>query len=625
MLSAFRFLIFGCFIAVIVQTAYAEPKSFFNPGSSFGSGSSLDDDSGLYGDFLPPEQAFIYSVEAINQQQVEFLWVIADGYYLYKDKFIFGTGTDADAGVKFEQVSFPGGVFVDDPKYGKVEVFKGEVVIQLILDQPLLDRELMLNFSYQGCAEGGLCYPLMHGEYPLMFNTDLKPHELASVQANNEKQNYITGKADGVSQNKISKVEIEPELFSQEGITAALAGKGFVLNLLLFFIAGIISAFLGCSYPLIPIVSSLIAGQGKLITPLRGASLSFVYVVAMALALSLVGLVVAIVGVNVTLLLQNPYVLGGFSLVFVVLALAMFGKLSVAVPATFINYFNSLSSKQKGGSYIGAAIMGALSALIAGPCATPVLAGALIYIAQSNDILLGWAALFVLGLGTGMPLIVVGAGMGSFLPKAGDWMDLVKGFFGFVLLGLALWFLTQVGVQARVVNAIWGVLFIGAGVYFIRKAQKALKGINAINIFAAALIGVGVISIAGAVYGGKGLAHPFTRPIVSEFTYVQSMPELQQRIAGDKPVLIYFSAEWCVVCRHLEANVLSETEVVSALQEWNPAKVDLTDIGDFQQQLMDKYQIIGPPTFVFLARDGSVVKRIVGNINKDRLLQYLQL
>lgn len=622
MLSAFRFFVFGCFIAVIVQTAYAEPKTFFNPALSFGKGSSQNNDSGLYGDFLPPEQAFIYSVETVNQQQVRLLWVIADGYYLYKDKFIFST----DADVKFEQTIFPNGVFVDDPKYGAVEVFKGEVAIQLILDQSLRDRELMLNFSYQGCAEGGLCYPLMHSDYPLMFNMDLKSYESAPVQANNnkEKQISVTANKEVIAQDKAYKVEVEPELFSQEGITAALAGNGFVLNLVLFFVAGIISAFLGCSYPLIPIVSSLIAGQGERITPLRGASLSFVYVVAMALALSLVGLVAATVGVNVTALLQNPYVLGGFSLIFVVLALAMFGKLSVATPAVLTNYFNNLSNKQNGGSYIGAAIMGALSALIAGPCATPVLAGALIYIAQSNDILLGWAALFALGLGTGVPLIVVGAGMGSFLPKAGDWMDLVKGFFGFVLLGLALWFLAQGGVPVRVVNAVWGILFVSAGIYFIRKAKNILKETKIINLFAIVLIGVGVISVAGAVYGGKNLTHPFTRPLVSEFTYVISAEELQQRIAGDKPVVIYFSAEWCVVCRHLEANVLSESKVVSALQSWNPTKVDLTDIGDFQQELMDKYQIIGPPTFVFLARDGNILKRIVGNVDKDRLLQDLQ-
>ncbi len=620
MLVVVRCVIFCLLSMLSVQSLYAESK-FFNPDQRFDSGTDTDT-SGLYGDFLPPEQAFIYSVETINQQQIKLSWVIADGYYLYKDKFIFST----DANVKIEQTIFPNGVFVDDPKYGAVEVFKGEVAIQLILGQSLIDRDLTLKFSYQGCAEGGLCYPLMHSDYPLMFNEDLKPYELAPVQSNmnKEKPIYVTSNKEVIVQDKTSKTEAESELFSQEEITAALAGNGFVFNLVLFFVAGIVSAFLGCSYPLIPIVSSLIAGQGERITPLRGAALSFVYVVAMALALSLAGLVAAIVGVNVTALLQNPYVLGGFSLIFVVLALAMFGKLSVATPTVCTNYFNNLSNKQNGGSYIGAAIMGALSALIAGPCATPVLAGALIYIAQSNDVLLGWAALFALGLGTGVPLIVVGAGMGSFLPKAGDWMDLVKGFFGFVLLGVALWFLAQGGVPVRVVNVIWGILFVSAGIYFIRKATKALKETKIINLLAIILIGAGVISVAGAVYGGKSLTHPFTRSLVSEFIFARSAEELQQRIAGDKQVVIYFSAEWCVVCRHLEANVLSESKVVSALQSWNPTKIDLTDIGDFQQELMDKYQIIGPPTFVFLARDGNILKRIVGNVDQDRLLQDLQ-
>lgn len=606
MLAIFRFVIFCLFVVLFAQTTYAGPKSFFNQDSSFGNSLS-DDVSGIYGDFLPPEQAFIYSASTLDQQQVSLTWVVADGYYLYKDKFEFATYSE----VMVEGVIFPSGIIVDDPEYGEVEVFKGQVVIKLILDKPLLGQDLILKFSYQGCAEGGLCYPLMHNEYPLIFAPDLKPHisETDLIES---------------SQESVEQAKVDPDWLSQDGITAALAGNGFVLNLALFFIAGIISAFLGCSYPLIPIVSSLIAGEGENITPLRGALLSSVYVVAMALALSLVGVVAAIVGVNVTALLQNPYVLGGFSLIFVILALAMFGKLNVAIPAVLTNRFNSLSNKQKRGSFVGAAVMGALSALIAGPCATPVLAGALIYIAQSNDILLGWAALFVLGLGTGVPLIAVGAGLGSFLPKAGDWMDLVKGFFGFVLLGLALWFMQQGGFSVRFANGVWGILFIAAGVFFILKSTKALSRVVVVYVFSVILVISGLVTLVGSAYGGKSLLHPFTRLVASGFTYVRSVDELQLRINGDKPVVVYFSAKWCVVCRHLEANILSEAEIVAALQTWNPTKVDLTDIEDFQQILMGRYQIIGPPTFIFLDSNGKVVRRIVGTIDKERLQQALQ-
>lgn len=619
MLAVVRFVIFCLLSTLFVQNLYAEAK-FFNSDLSSGFSS---DASGLYGDFLPPEQAFIYSASALDQQQMSLNWVVADGYYLYKDKFVFTTVSD----VQVERIVYPEGVMVEDPKYGAVEVFKGEVVLQLILDQPLIDRDLTLKFSYQGCAEGGLCYPLMQGDYPLIFPADLKPFDSSSVPPEMLGNNTVENERAAVKSmavESIAKTETDLEWFSQDWMIAVLTENGFFLNLILFFVAGIISAFLGCSYPLIPIVSSLIAGQGERITPLRGAVLSLVYVVAMATVFGIAGGITAAAGINVTVHLQNSYFLVGTSLVFVILALAMFGKLTVAVPAALTNYFNQLSNRQKGGSYAGVAIMGALSALIAGPCMTPILAGALVYIIQNNDVLLGSVALFALGLGTGAPLIVVGAGLGSFLPKAGDWMNLVKGFFGFVLLGLALWFIQQGGLPVRYVNGIWGCLFIGAGVFFSVKSTKALKRIVVIYVFSAILIVSGVVTLVGSGYGGKSLLHPFTRLAVSEFTYVRSIDELQQRITGDKSVVIYFSAEWCVVCRHLEANVLSEVEVVAALQTWNPTKVDLTDIEDFQQALMDKYQIVGPPTFIFLDGNGDVQRRIVGNVDKDGLLQALQ-
>ncbi len=621
MFSIFRIALFSICLISISSVSIAK-VSFFNPDNS-SSGESSD----IYGDFLPPEQAFIYSILSVNKQQITLAWTVAEGYYLYKDKFEFSTDSD----INIDKIAFPRGVEVQDPKYGLVEVFKGNVEIQLIFDKPVPEQGVVLNFDYQGCAEGGLCYPLMQGDYPILFNGQLPDFDVVEFEKafpDNDATPALENKPrDKVAELVVSPVQVEKKeegLLSQEGILASLSDKGFAINIAVFFLAGIVSAFLGCSYPLIPIVSSLIAGEGEDVTPARGAALSAVYVIAMALVLSLAGIAAASIGINVTALLQNPYVLGGVSLIFVILAIAMFGKLHISMPSALTKFFGDLSHKQKSGSYIGAGIMGALSALIAGPCATPVLAGALIYIAKTNDLLLGWSALFALGLGTGMPLIIVGAGIGSFLPKAGEWMTMFKGFFGFVLLGLALWFMQQGGLPLRIVNLFWGLIFLSAAIYFMHNGFKHLK-YKTIAVFLFVMFGgISVFGFAAAGFGGKSLFAPFTQPVASNFTYVNTLDELQARIDGEKPIVLYFSAEWCSVCRSLEANVLPEPEVVEALKGWNPTKIDMTIIGNFQKVLMERYQIVGPPTLIMLDEQGVVVNRIVGSVDVEGLVDKLR-
>ncbi len=624
MFSTIRITIFSLVLALFASSSIAK-VNFFNSDNST-SGASSD----IYGDFLPPEQAFIYSVSNVNKQQVTLSWVVADGYYLYKKKFEFSTDSD----IAVDKIAFPVGVEVDDPKFGLVEVFKGNVDIQLVFDKAVPEQGIILNFDYQGCAAGGLCYPLMQGDYPVLFDAELADFD-AEAFAKTMPDTAIKSSTQNQSTNKLVETELstapevsgvseEVDLLSQEGILASLSGKSFAINIAVFFLAGIVAAFLGCSYPLIPIVSSILAGQGDKITPARGAALSAVYVVAMALVLSLAGIVAASIGINVTALLQNPFVLGGVSLVFILLAIAMFGKLEIAMPSKLVNALNDLSNKQKGGSYIGAGVMGALSALIAGPCATPVLAGALIYIAKTNDLFLGWTALFAMGIGTGVPLIIVGAGMGSFLPKAGDWMILLKSFFGFVLLGLALWFMQQGGLPLRIVHVGWGLIFGGAAVYFILNGMEYVQ--HKLPVVALSIV-FAVISVSGFVAagcGGKSVFAPLTQPVESNFSYVHNLDELQARIAGEKPVVLYLSAEWCTVCRSLEANVLPEPEVLKALQNWNPTKIDMTVTGEFQKVLMEKYQIVGPPTFIMLDKRGNVVDRVVGNIDAEALADKLR-
>ncbi|THB73197.1 MAG: protein-disulfide reductase DsbD [Gammaproteobacteria bacterium] len=609
MVAVFRIVFLLFVLTLFTSGAYA--KANFFDSDNFPSGAGSD----IYGDFLPPEQAFIFTVENLDQRQVKLSWTVAEGYYLYKDKFRFSN----DSSIKVVDTAFSEAVMVDDPKFGKVPVFRNSAHIYLQLSDPVPEEGTTLRFSYQGCAEGGLCYPLMDGDYPLIYDDRLPEFDAEAFAVLKGK----TAEAEQLEQKEQQATEISSDLLSQEVIISNLSGKSFALNIAVFLLAGVVSAFLGCSYPLIPIVSSLIAGQGEKLTPQRGAALSTVYVIAMALVLSIAGLIAATIGVNVTALLQNPYVLGGVSLVFVILAIAMFGKLDIAMPATVTNFFNHLSNKQKGGSYIGAAIMGAMSALIAGPCATPVLAGALIYIANTNNLLLGWSALFALGIGTGMPLILVGAGMGSFLPKAGEWMDLLKGFFGFVLLGLALWFLQQGGLPLRLVNLAWGLIFLGAAIYFVRNGMKHLKHMS-IAVLLFLVFGAGsILGFAAAGFGGKSLFSPFTPPVESSFTYARSLDELQQRIAGEKPVVMYFTAEWCTVCRSLDANVISDPAVNESLKKWNPTKIDMTISGEFQKVLMEKYQVIGPPTFIMLDGNGNVAQRIVGNIDVEGLVERL--
>ncbi len=623
MFSTIRITIFSLVLVLFASSSIAK-VSFFNPDSE-----STGVTSNVYGDFLPPEQAFIYSVTNVNKQWVKLSWVVADGYYLYKNKFQFATDLDA----KVEMIAFPKGVEVDDPKFGKVEVFKGSVEIDLVFDKPIPEQGLSLTFDYQGCAEGGLCYPLMQGDYPVLFDAELDSFDPSAFEQQYKQQgselrkaneNSVTA-AQVVQEPSKTQEEIESiEPFSQEWFISILKGQSFAIIIGVFFIAGIVSAFLGCSYPLIPIVSSLIAGQGEKVTPARGAALSGVYVVAMALVLSLAGIVATSIGINATTQFQSPYLLGVVSLVFVVLAIAMFGKLEIAMPSKLINSLNDLSNKQKGGSYIGAGVMGALSALIAGPCATPVLAGALIYIAKTNDLLLGWTALFAMGIGTGVPLILVGAGMGSFLPKAGDWMIMLKSFFGFVLLGLALWFMQQGGLALWAVHLGWGLIFGGAAVYFILNGMKYVQHKFPVVILSVIFAAVSVSGFVAAGYGGKSLFSPLTPVSPTEFTYSRSINDLEARISGNKPVVLYFSAQWCTACRSLEANVLPEPKVVKALQNWNPTKIDLTITGEFQKAMEERYQVVAPPVFIMLDTQGNVVDRVVGYIDAEGLVEKLQ-
>ncbi|RME33874.1 MAG: protein-disulfide reductase DsbD, partial [Gammaproteobacteria bacterium] len=398
---------------------------------------------GLFGErqqFLPPDEVFIPSVEA-GEGRVEVHFDIRDGYYLYRDKFRFQA-----VGAEIAEPALPPPTEVhEDPHFGTVEIYKGQVAITLPLKRPPAgDFELKLR--YQGCAEDGICYPPIDKVVPVQFSPGAPP---------------VAGSAATASPPAAAAGVPVPE---QDRISRLLAGSSLWLILLTFYGFGLLLAFTPCVFPMVPILSGIIIGQGEKVTAGRGLYLSSAYVLAMALTYAVVGVVAAFFGANLQASFQSPVVLSGFAALFVILALSMFGFFPLELPRSWQAALSRVSNRQRRGSWHGAFVMGLLSALIVGPCVAPPLAGTLLYIGATGDALLGGAALFVMGLGMGTPLLLIGASAGHWLPRAGVWMDAVKAVFGVLLLAVAIWLLERL-LPPAVTLFLWAALLIVSSIY----------------------------------------------------------------------------------------------------------------------------------------------------------------
>ncbi len=577
--------------------------------------SSLGQRLGIGGNqeqFLPPEQVFILSAEVVNAHQLAITWNIADGYYLYRDKFKFTLNETPGitSAITLGEASLPKGEEKHDENFGLMEVYHHEVTVLLPLKREnMAATDITLTAHYQGCAEAGFCYPPMKQE--LLLNLP----EATTVS---------------------SAAATAAPFTDQDRYARGLAENSLLLSMLSFFGLGLLLSFTPCVFPMIPILSSIIAGQGSTITTRRAFWLSLTYVLAMAATYTGAGVLAGLFGSNLQALFQNPWILGSFSALFVLLALSMFGFYQLQMPPALQSRLNQMSNKQQGGTFIGVAIMGLLSALIVGPCMAAPLAGALIYIGQSGDALLGGAALFALSIGMGLPLLIIGTSAGKFLPRAGSWMNSVKAIFGVLLLAVAIWMLERI-IPAAFTLALWGVLLVVCAIYLgaLEHLQpeaggwhKLWKGLGIVMLV------YGSMLLIGALSGGSDPLRPLDGLRGSNtaaaqqhgvtFHQIKGIDGLQQALtlanSQGKSVMLDFYADWCISCKEMEKRTFSNPAVQNTLRDVVLLQADVTANDAQDQALLKKFGIFGPPSILFFNPAGEELSqyRLVGFLEPER-------
>ena len=562
-------------------------------------------------EFLDPAVAFKPSVRALDGQTLEVSYEIAKGYYLYRDKF--RVVADGDAATLGEPV-LPKGKEKNDDNFGKVEVYYKTVALRVPVDR-ISSGPLTLNIKVtaQGCADAGVCYPPQ--TQPLSVSLPdpaTTPSAAASASAGE-------GDESGM-------------------IAATLKNAGFWAILAFFFVAGLGLSLTPCVFPMIPILSGIIAGQGHKASHARGFALSLAYVLGMALTYAAAGVAAGLTGTLLSAALQNPWVLGGFALVFVALSGSMFGFYELQLPTALQSKLSEESGHLQGGRGLGVFLMGALSALIVGPCVAAPLAGALLYIGQTGDAVLGGAALFTMALGMGVPLLIVGTAGGSLLPKTGPWMDGVKKAFGVLLLATAVWLVSPV-LPPVVPMLAWAALLIIPAIYLhaldplpphAKGGQRFWKGIGLIMLLTGAAL------LIGALAGNRDPLQPLAglrgNAVAAEsaklpFEPVRSVAELDARLATvDRPVMLDFYADWCVSCKEMEKFTFSDNAVRAKLAGFTLLKADVTANSADDKALLARFGLFGPPGIIFFDPKGKEIlgQRVVGYQEAGVFLKRLE-
>lgn len=561
-------------------------------------------------DLLPAEQAFQFLAEVKDANTVALSWRIADGYYLYREKFRFELLDSPSA--HLGEVNIPHGEPKEDEAFGRIEVFHQQVAFDLpiLRDQPGA-LTLRLKARFQGCAERGVCYPPMQQTVTLELPASNKP---ATAQS------------------------------EQDRIAFALHGGSLWLTVITFLGFGLLLAFTPCCFPMIPILSGIIVGHGHHLTTHRAFVLSLVYVLASALTYTLFGVLAGLFGANLQTFFQQTWVLVTFALVFVALAISMFGFYDLQMPNAIQSRLDLITRQQKSGSAIGAAIMGFFSTLIVGPCVAAPLAGALIYIGQTGNAVLGGIALFSMGFGAGIPLLVIGASAGKLLPKAGHWMHTTKVVFGVGLLAVAVWLLERVLPSALSMTS-WALLLIVSAVYMgaldhlppeVSGWRRLWKGLGLVMLTYGILLLIGVASDSHDPLQPLRVLTPSSaqaagpaQPALS-FQKIRSLAELDNKLAEakaqGKPVMLDYYADWCISCKEMDRYTFADPRVKQALSKALLLQADVTDNSEDTAALLKRYQLIGPPATLFFGLDGQekTAFRVVGYMEAERFLQHLQ-
>lgn len=556
--------------------------------------------------FLPPDQAFQLKVEAMGHQTLLASFTITPGYYLYREKIHFSL---ADGSAL--PATLPPGERKNDPNFGWIEVYHRSFQAELRLVPPASGDRLTLLATYQGCSDQGLCYPPIEKRLEVALDVALSAAPATEG---------------GMPDNDNTRIA---RLFRD--------GNAWLI-LSFFFGAGLLLAFTPCVFPMVPILSGIIVGRGEQITHRHAFLLSLAYVLGMAVTYAVAGVAAGYSGNLLSNALQTPWVLGAFAALFVLLALSMFGLYELQLPSALQSRLTDTSNKLHGGHLSGVFGMGALSAIIMGPCVAAPLAGALLYISQTHDAVLGGAALFVLALGMGVPLLLVGSSAGVLLPKVGAWMETVKRFFGVLMLALAIWIVSPV-IPVNMQMGLWAALLIfsGIGLHALDAlpphaglGRKLVKGVGVLALL------LGIAYLVGALSGARDILQPLgnlgrtqaTPTAGLKFERIKSLAELDARLrqTGGQPVMLDFYADWCVSCKEMERFTFSDAQVLAQLKNALLLQADVTANDADDKALLQRFQLFGPPATLFFDRQGRELAdhRVIGFQTAEQFRQSLK-
>ncbi len=560
---------------------------------------------------LPAQEAFRLKANLIDPNTVLLQFDIKEGYFLYKKRFHLTPSKSISLG----PLRLPNAVIKKDIDNNTFSIYR----TQLLFPLAILSHErgnASISINYQGCADSGFCYPPT--EQILSLDID-NSHAISKVSLNPPGLKKIRNKGSASSANK-------------KDIDGLFKQQDFWLTLLSFFGFGLLLSFTPCVLPMIPVLSGIIVGHKKTMSPRKAFLLSLSYVSSMALTYALVGMMIALAGKNLQASLQSPWAIGLFSLTFVALALSMFGFYELRLPVELQSKIANFNKKQEGGGYIGAAIMGALSTLILSPCVTAPLVGALSYIANTGDVVLGGLSLLFLGFGMGVPLILIGTSFGKLLPKAGAWMNTVKSLFGVLLLAVAIYLVSRI-LPSFITMILWAMLMIIPSVY-LGAFSKNMPTNPAIITkgFGLTLFVYGVLVLVGAALGNHDPLKPLESPAPLLLSrpnqgplVVTNLVDAKRALDGakGKKVMLDFYADWCASCVAMESHVFSDPAVQKALANVAWIKADVTANNDSNIQLENHFKVVAPPTFIFFNAQGKETVRIIGETNKESIIRAI--
>jgi thiol:disulfide interchange protein DsbD len=555
-------------------------------------------------DFLPPEKAFRVSAHLLDAKSIEVNFEIAEGYYLYREKLVFKA-----EGASLGESDIPRGKVKFDPNFEKnVETFRNQLIVRIPVES---SGKFTLTVGNQGCSDKGLCYAPMETSFQL------------------SKLTLTNAGAPADSETQVANAVVKQEQDGEVGrIQSSLASGKLSLILPLFFLLGLGLSLTPCVLPMVPILSFIIVGEGAQTSRQRGFILSLSYALGMAFVYTALGIAAGLLGEGLAAALQKPWLLTSFALLIAFMSLAMFDVYQLQMPASLQLLLTKMSERQKGGKLLGVFIMGALSALIVGPCVAAPLAGALVYISQTRNVIIGGSALFVMALGMSVPLLLLGLSAGTLLPRAGQWMKVVKPLFGVVMLALALWMVASL-IPSWVLMAGWGLLAIAYGIFILLSGHLGWFP----KLFGVLFVLLGAVQWIGIATGSDNPFAPWEnlrdkRAHKTEFKKIKTVEELDQALAsaGGKGVMLDFYADWCVSCIEMEKLTFTEPAVKQVMDQMLLLQADVTANDADDKALLKRFGLFGPPGIIFFDRDGQEIlqARVIGFKTSDIFLQRLQ-